>query len=103
LSPLKEQGWQFSDYPGCVWDTVNQADYLWQVYVKSDPTYTGQVTVPVLWDKQTNQIINNESRQIIQMFNSEFDALLDVGRVEAIDFCPEVYSLQRGEQAAIAV
>jgi glutathionyl-hydroquinone reductase len=64
---------------------------LWQVYVKSDPTYTGQVTVPVLWDKQTNQIINNESRQIIQMFNSEFDALLDVGRVEAIDFCPEVF------------
>ncbi len=72
---ISEQGWQFSDYPGCIHDTVNQADYLWQVYTKSDPNYTGRVTVPVLWDKQTNQIVNNESRQIIQMLNSAFDAL----------------------------
>lgn len=49
--------------------------YLWQVYVKADSTYTGRVTVPVLWDQQTNQIVNNESRQIIQMFNSEFNTL----------------------------
>jgi glutathionyl-hydroquinone reductase len=72
---ISEQGWQFSDYPGCIRDTVNQADYLWQVYTKSDPNYTGRVTVPVLWDKQTNQIVNNESRQIIQMLNSVFDGL----------------------------
>jgi glutathionyl-hydroquinone reductase len=72
---ISEQGWQFSDYPGCIRDTVNQADYLWQIYTRSDPNYTGRVTVPVLWDKQTNQIVNNESRQIIQMLNSVFDGL----------------------------
>lgn len=81
---ISEQGWQFSDYPGCIRDTVNQADYLWQVYAKSDPNYTGRVTVPVLWDKQTHQIVNNESRQIIQIFNSAFDAL----GANSIDFYP---------------
>lgn len=72
---IGEQGWQFSDYPGCIPDTVNNAEYLWQVYVQANPTYSGRVTVPVLWDKQTKQIVNNESRQIIQMFNSVFDAV----------------------------
>ncbi|HEY9835680.1 MAG TPA: glutathione S-transferase family protein [Vampirovibrionales bacterium] len=81
---ISDQGWQFSDYPGCIRDTVNQAEYLWQVYVKSAPNYTGRVTVPVLWDKQTNQIVNNESRQIIQMFNSAFD---DLG-ANSVDFYP---------------
>jgi glutathionyl-hydroquinone reductase len=81
---ISDQGWQFSDYPGCIRDSVNQADYLWQVYVKSDPNYTGRVTVPVLWDRQTDQIVNNESRQIIQMFNSAFDAL----GANTVDFYP---------------
>ncbi len=81
---ISDQGWQFSDYPGCIRDRVNQADYLWQVYVKSDPNYTGRVTVPVLWDKQTSQIVNNESRQIIQMLNSVFDHL----GANPIDFYP---------------
>jgi glutathionyl-hydroquinone reductase len=81
---ISEQGWQFSDYSGCIRDIVNQADYLWQVYTKSDPNYTGRVTVPVLWDKQTNQIVNNESRQIIQMLNSAFDVL----GTNSVDFYP---------------
>ncbi|WP_055077450.1 glutathione S-transferase family protein [Pseudanabaena sp. 'Roaring Creek'] len=84
---ISEQGWQFSDYAGSIRDTVNHADYLWQVYVKSNPNYTGRVTVPVLWDKQTNQIVNNESRQIIQMFNSEFNKFLD-SEFQNIDFYP---------------
>lgn len=84
---ISEQGWKFSDYAGAIRDTVNQADYLWQVYVKSNPNYTGRVTVPVLWDKQTNQIVNNESRQIIQMFNSEFNEFLD-SESQNIDFYP---------------
>lgn len=84
---ISEQGWQFSDYAGAIGDTVNNADYLWQVYVKSNPNYTGRVTVPVLWDKQTNQIVNNESRQIIQMFNSEFNEFLD-SESQNIDFYP---------------
>ena len=81
---ISDQGWAFSDKAGCILDTVNGADYLWQIYVKADPTYTGRVTVPVLWDKQTHTIVNNESRQIIRMLNSEFNAF-----ASAVDFYPE--------------
>lgn len=72
---ISEQGWRFSNYAGSIQDSLYHADYLWQIYVKSKPDYTGRVTVPVLWDKKTQQIVNNESRQIIQMFNTEFDHL----------------------------
>lgn len=85
---ISEQGWQFSDYAGSIRDSVNHADYLWQVYVKSNPSYTGRVTVPVLWDKQTNQIVNNESRQIIKILNSEFNEFLD-SEFQSIDFYPQ--------------
>jgi glutathionyl-hydroquinone reductase len=71
---ISDRGWQFSDYPGCIPDSVHQANYLYEIYLKAMPNYTGRVTVPVLWDKQTNTIVNNESRQIIQMLNSEFNA-----------------------------
>jgi glutathionyl-hydroquinone reductase len=81
---LSEQGWAFSEYPGSTPDSVNGSDYLWQVYVKAEPHYTGRVTVPVLWDKQTHTIVNNESRQIIQMLNCEFNALA----TQDVDFYP---------------
>ena len=71
---ISPQGWKFSpEKAGCTTDPNYGADYLWQLYVKADPHYTGRVTVPVLWDRQTETIVNNESRQIIQMLNSEFD------------------------------
>lgn len=82
---ISEQGWAFSENPGCIPDHVNGADYLWQIYVKADPSYTGRVTVPVLWDKQTNTIVNNESRQIIRMFNCEFNEFAR----STVDFYPE--------------
>jgi len=82
---ISEQGWKFSDKPGCTPDGVNGADYLWQVYVKANPTYTGRVTVPVLWDRQTNTIVNNESRQIIRMFSTEFNAFAST----EVDFYPK--------------
>ena len=82
---ISDQGWAFSDKPDCILDSVNGADYLWQIYVKADSTYTGRVTVPVLWDKQTETIVNNESRQIILMLNSEFNAFAK----SQVDFYPE--------------
>jgi glutathionyl-hydroquinone reductase len=82
---ISSQGWAFSDKPGCIPDRLNQSDYLWQIYVKADPTYTGRITVPVLWDQQTQTIVNNESRQIIRMFNSEFN---EFARSDA-DYYPE--------------
>ena len=82
---MGEEGWQFSDVPGCIPDTVNHARYLREVYTKADPNYTGRVTVPVLWDKQTGTIVNNESRELLRMFNWEFDALAN----NRVNFCPE--------------
>lgn len=72
---IKENSWEFSDDSDTIPDTVNHTRYLWEVYLKADPNYSGRVTVPVLWDKQTNTIVNNESREIIRMFDTEFEAL----------------------------
>ncbi len=76
VAPLMaEDGWEFSDYPGATPDTVNGTSYLRDVYAKADPNYTGRVTVPILWDKKTNTIVNNESREIIRMLDTEFAAI----------------------------
>ena len=71
---MHDEGWEFSNGPGCVPDTVNGFRLLREVYLAADPKYSGRVTVPVLWDKQTATIVNNESAEIIRMFNSAFDA-----------------------------
>lgn len=66
-------GWQFNAGESCTTDTLFGHDYLYQVYLKNDPEYTGRVTVPVLWDKQQNRIVSNESAEIIRMMNSAFN------------------------------
>src|SRR5512134_2778661 len=71
---MLEHGWAFSDEAGCIPDTVNGFQYLHQVYSKAQPGYSGRVTVPVLWDRKTGAIVNNESSEIIRMLNSEFNA-----------------------------
>ncbi len=82
---MGEDGWTFSDGPGCIPDFVNGAKYLRDIYLKADPNYTGRVTVPVLWDKTRETIVNNESSEIIRMFNRAFDAWGDA----SVDFYPE--------------
>ena len=69
------QGWAFSDGPDCIPDTVGGAAYLHELYIRAEPAYSGRVTVPVLWDKAENTIVNNESAEIIRLFNSAFDTL----------------------------
>jgi putative glutathione S-transferase len=69
---LSDKGWMFSKEPGAIPDSVNQAQYLQEIYVKAKSDYTGRVTVPVLWDQQKQTIVNNESREIIRMFDTEF-------------------------------
>jgi glutathionyl-hydroquinone reductase len=71
---MADNGWAFGDSPGCIADPINNAQFMHQIYTAADPEYTGRVTVPVLWDKQTNAIVNNESSEIIRMLNSEFAA-----------------------------
>ena len=82
---MGENGWNFTDGPGCIPDPIFNARYLYEIYTAAHPHYTGRVTVPVLWDKKAAIIVNNESAEIIRMFNSEFDAF---GRAE-VDFYPE--------------
>ena len=82
---MDEDGWEFSDAPGCIPDTVHGSRYLREVYLKADPNCTGRVTVPVLWDKQKNTIANNESREIIRMFDTEFEAIAK----SQVSFCPD--------------
>jgi glutathionyl-hydroquinone reductase len=72
---MLENGWTFEPGPGVVPDTVNGVRFMHQVYTSTDPTYTGRATVPVLWDKQENTIVNNESSEIIRMLNAAFDGL----------------------------
>jgi putative glutathione S-transferase len=72
---IRDDGWEFSDAPGCVPDTVNGFRYLREAYLAAEPRYSGRVTVPVLWDKRDGSIVNNESSEIIRMLNSEFGAL----------------------------
>ena len=73
---MKENGWTFKDRgDGIVGDDLFAKDYLYQVYLESEPDYSGRVTVPLLWDKQTGRIVSNESAEIIRMFNSAFDGV----------------------------
>src|ERR1700692_750013 len=63
---LKQNGWTFERdvrYSDCIPDEVNGFHYLYEAYVASNPTYTGKVTVPTLWDKKTKRIVNNESSE----------------------------------------
>ena len=77
---MHDQGWSFgaagTELPqGSTPDHLYGAAHLWQIYVKANPHYSGKVTVPVLWDKHTARIVNNESPEILRMLNSAFDAL----------------------------
>lgn len=76
VSPyMLEKGWTFEDYPGVIGDPIHHAKYLYEVYLAANSNYSGRVTVPVLWDKQTETIVNNESSEIIRMLNSAFDEI----------------------------
>jgi putative glutathione S-transferase len=70
---MGEDGWTFDDGPGVIPDPIGGARRLYEVYLRSNATYTGRVTVPVLWDKERNVIVSNESSEIIRMMNSAFD------------------------------
>ena len=82
---MVENGWTFADGDGVVPDPIHGADYMYQVYQAADASYTGRVTVPVLWDKEKQTIVSNESADIIRMLNSAFDG---IGATEG-DYYPE--------------
>ena len=89
VDPWREDdGWEFTPgKDGCTPDTVNGCAYLRDVYVAADASYTGRVTVPVLWDRDHETIVNNESIEIMRMFATEFDGHGEAG----LDLYPEGY------------
>ncbi len=85
---MAENGWEFGiedGDDGTTGDRLLGKDFLHQVYTTARPDYTGRVTVPVLWDKQSNTIVSNESAEIIRMLNGAFDEWGDA----EVDFYPK--------------
>lgn len=69
---MTDQGWRFGGYPGVGADDLNGAYYLHELYSRADAKFTGRATVPILWDKKTGTIVNNESADILRMLNTAF-------------------------------
>jgi putative glutathione S-transferase len=88
---MLQQGWSFShdaksaELYGTTGDSLYGANYLFEHYFTSNPEYSGAITVPVLWDKKNKVIVNNESSEIIRMFNSAFNHITG----NTLDFYPE--------------
>ena len=81
---IGENGWEFST-PADAGDKVGPIRFLHRLYTASEPTYTGKVSVPVLWDRKEGRIVNNESADIVRMLNMAFDDITGDRR----DFHPE--------------
>ncbi|MGI9422957.1 MAG: glutathione S-transferase family protein [Hyphomicrobiaceae bacterium] len=82
---MGDDGWTFEPGPGVVPDPITNVRCIYEIYTRADPDYSGRVTVPVLWDKERNTIVSNESSEIIRMLNSAFD---QIGALPG-DFYPE--------------
>ncbi|KAF8635372.1 hypothetical protein AX15_000377 [Amanita polypyramis BW_CC] len=100
VSPrLGTHGWPFAsvdDYPGADVDPLHQSEYLKDLYFRANPDYNERFTVPVLWDKKLDTIVNNESSEIIRMFNSSFNHLLPEDKA-ALDYYPEEHRAEIDE------
>lgn len=76
VSPIMlEQGWSFNEAEGSTGDALYGMSQLHQLYTRDTANYSGRVTVPVLWDKVQQRIVNNESADIIRQFNRAFNTL----------------------------
>lgn len=72
---MADDGWTFTPAPGVVADPVMDARFLHELYARAAPRFSGRVTVPVLWDRASNRIVNNESAEIIRILNDAFDGI----------------------------
>ena len=82
---MLDHGWTFDTEAGSSGDPLYHSDFMHQIYTRNKSDYTGRVTVPVLWDKQQECIVSNESAEIIRMLNSAFNDITG----DQQDFCPE--------------
>ena len=100
--PKDDGGWRFpatdDEYPGSTIDHLFRSKFLHDVYFKSDKDYKGKYSVPMLWDKKTNQIVNNESEDIMRMLNTAFNDLLPQGSLRReLNFYPSSLKSQINE------
>lgn len=91
---IGDQGWRFGGYPGATDDRLYGELLLQEIYRRHDPHYTGMVSVPVLWDRETNRMVNNESADIVRMLN---DGFADQTRLNLVppELRPEIDRLNR--------
>lgn len=82
---VKEDGWEFTDANGAFPDHLSGKSFLHEIYTLAEPSYTGRVSVPVLWDTKLNTIVSNESAEIARMLNSAFVGIAG----NDADFAPE--------------
>ncbi len=83
---MLQEGWTFKkDDKGASGDALFNSTFARDLYIRADPKFTGRVTVPILWDKESDTIVSNESAEIIRMFNSAFDGITG----NSDDFWPE--------------
>jgi len=91
---LTEQGWRFGTFPGATADPLFGATYIHEIYTRADPHYTGRATVPVLWDKERDTMVSNESAEILRMFDKGFGDLADPAfDLSPADLLPEIDAL----------
>ncbi|KZT27233.1 hypothetical protein NEOLEDRAFT_1061557 [Neolentinus lepideus HHB14362 ss-1] len=89
-SRMDEHGWPFANidpFPGAEVDPFYGSNHIKDLYLRVNPDYSGRFTVPVLWDKKTEAIVNNESSEIIRIFNSAFNEFLPADKA-AVDLYP---------------
>ncbi|KAG5643397.1 hypothetical protein DXG03_000975 [Asterophora parasitica] len=94
VSPrMGTSGWAFGDidaFPGADADTLYGSEHVKDLYFKVDPDFQGRFTVPILWDKKTHTIVNNESAEIVRIFNTAFNDLPPTdSRAATVDLYPQ--------------
>jgi len=82
---MLSDGWTFDETKGSTGDKLYGMQFLRELYLKNSASYSGRVTVPVLWDTQTQTIVSNESAEIIRMLNSAFNEITD----NNVDYYPQ--------------
>lgn len=86
VDPLRdERGWAFREGPGHSLDSINGFHFLSEAYKATDPSYSGRISVPVLWDRTTKSIVTNSDDDLMRMFNGEFNRFTD----SRLDLYPE--------------
>ncbi|CCH45704.1 Glutathione S-transferase omega-like 2 [Wickerhamomyces ciferrii] len=90
---MDEKGWRFPSEgdttPAATQDHNYGFKRLSELYYKANPEYDGRFTVPVVWDKKTQTIVNNESAEIIRFLNTEFNDLIDDPEQKQLDYYPK--------------